>query len=210
MAGGFSLAACTGGQPDFQVIDENSIPQPTFSGITTKSIFTGSTTADFVINGECDPKIRDLKATVLNNNSVSALNLRELSNEGLTITCPSDGKFKFELKSFADLGITPTEGMIYEIDVQGVTSAGLSKASKIRITYSKQIGGEGFKQITAGSTRNAQGGPFSANVRLVFKGNDYKNGVPSASQQSADDAVKKSDGQTSPSFSAHIGVRVTN
>lgn len=209
LTGCLVLAACTKGQPDFQVINEDRIPQPTFLGATTKSIITASSTTDFLINGECDPKISDLKATALNP-SVSASSLREMTNSGLTITCPSNGKFQFELKSFSGLGISPTEGMVYEIDVQGITSAGLSRASKIRITYSTLVGGEGHKQITSGSTRNARGGPFSANMRIVFKGNDYKLGVPSNVQTSAEDAFKKTDGQSSPSFSANIGIKVNN
>lgn len=207
LAACFPLLACTKGQPDFQVINESSIPQPTFMGATLKSIITGSSTKDFPVNGECDPKIRDLKATILNT-SVSATSLRDMTNAGITITCASNGKFHFELKSFSNLGITPTEGMIYEIDVQGVTSAGLSRPSKIRITYSTLVGGEGQKQITAGTTRKAQGGPFSANMRIVYKGNDYKQGTPTATQSSAEDAFAKSDGQGSPSFSANIGIKV--
>lgn len=202
-------AACTKGTPAFDVIDESSIPQPTFSGITTKSIITGSDANNFLIKGECDPKIRDLKATPLNT-TVSALSLREMTSSPITITCASNGKFEFELKSFRDLGLTPSEGMIYEIDVQGVTSAGLSRASRIRITYSTLVGGEGQKQITSGSTRNATGGPFSANMRIVYKGNDYKNGNPLATQSRAEDAFEKSDGQPSPSFSAEIGIKVNN
>jgi hypothetical protein len=199
----FSLA-CTKSQPDFAVIDEDNIPRPLFSGSTKKQLFTGNNNLTFKINGECDPKISEIKGTAIGTN-YNAANMRELTVNDISLTCTSDGKFSFELKSLSNLGYTLTENSVYEIQLRGVTTAGMSKPSSILITYSTKLGGARPTLITSGSTGTqplTTTNGFSARIRIGNKSNgDISNPA------TADNASLKTDSFPN-GFKANVGVRV--
>ncbi len=134
-----SLMACSKATPDFELLDPDAIPQPKFSGSTTKSINTTSDTATFQITGQCDPKIRSLNGRAVNI-ATAYSSVDNLTISGATVACATSGTFSFELKSLTGLGYTAVVGQTYEIELRGMTSAGNSRPSYIRITYSSPVG----------------------------------------------------------------------
>ncbi len=189
--------ACTQGTPDLQVLSDDAIPRPIFSGSTTKSLGTSSDSTTFNIQGECDPKIRALQGSATGTNS-SFTGISSLATSAISLTCATDGKFSFVLKSLADLGYTVSEGQIYEIQLRAETSGGVSKPSFIRITYSTQTGGRPIL-ITSG-TSTATGGALSAEIRLSNKQN------ATAAANGDDTSTKTGSG----GLSATIGVKVND
>lgn len=197
-----ALSACTQGQPDFEVISEDSIPRPTFNSATTKSIFIGASNIETAIQGECDPKITNLNVQALNSAQTFSRWTDMCVADSVSVTCAADGKFSFTLKKLEDLGFTLSENAVYNIEVKGVTVAGLSKPSTIRITYSTTMGGARPTRITSGSTlRDTNASGFSADIRVTNTANEISGG-----QTSAEDFYKKTDGNPN-GFSAHIGIK---
>jgi hypothetical protein len=195
LIGGAVLAAatlgCTKGTAGFDLLDADSIPQPLFSGATIKAISTTSDSTTYLISGECDRKIRSIKARAVGV-SASAGDLDGIAVSAPTVGCGSDGKFSFELKSLADLGYAAAEGGTYEVQLRGSTSAGLSNPSSIKITYVNANGG-GRKRVTVnagGGRRLASSASFKAEIRADFRGNDSR------------------DVQTSPGFKLKTGPAV--
>lgn len=135
---------CTKATPTFELSDEGAIPQPKFSGSTTKTIKVNSPHSTFTVSGECDHKIRTIKGMLV---SVTASYgaVSDLTVTAPSVNCSSTGTFSFQFKSLTDLGFSPIqEGRTYEIQLKGSTSAGMSRASKILITYDT---GSGNKNI---------------------------------------------------------------
>jgi hypothetical protein len=130
---------CSKGTPEFALLDQNVIPQPKFSGLTTKNISSSSDSETYQISGECDPKIRSLSAMPVNVvSSFSTIDSYTVSNA--TVNCASTGTFSFELKSLTALGYTVSQNTTYEIQLRGLTSAGNSNPSYIRIRYTNPVG----------------------------------------------------------------------
>lgn len=176
----FALSlGCTKGIPTFQNLD-GTIPQPLFSGSTTKSYLTMTSTQTFDVSGQCDEKIRELVATPVGVNSTQST-LAAMVTSGITVNCATNGTFSFQLKSLADLGFTLVDNSNYEIQLRGVTSGGISEPSTIRILYST-TGGAGPKRVvlTSGGTETTTSGErlatsanFKAEVRLDHRMNTY-------------------------------------
>lgn len=176
-----SVLACSKTTPTFDLLDESAIPQPKFSGSTTKNLTASSTTVTFTISGECDSKISALQARPVGvANAFSSVG--DFTVAAPTINCSSGGTFTLQLKSLTDLGFSPlTEGSVYEIQLKGMTSAGLSRASTIRITYSRGgntsiwLAAGGLHGNKSGSANNADkaftatDGTISADLHLSFK-----------------------------------------
>lgn len=194
--------ACTKATPDFDVLDEDRVPRPQFSGATTKTLQAYSDALTFQINGECDPKIRNIIGSALGT-STTFSNINALTVSGINVTCATDNKFSFELKSLAALGYTVTEGAIYEIQLRAETSGGVSKPSYIRILYTSAAGGSRPILITSGGTGAAlaSNGNISASIRVSNKRNNI------AGQSKSEDAFLK-EGPVGSDISAHIGVRI--
>ncbi|MCB9072249.1 MAG: hypothetical protein H6623_01410 [Bdellovibrionaceae bacterium] len=201
----FSALSCSKVNPDFDTIDSDKIPQPLFLGSSVKQIYTASDSITFDINGECDPKISNLKGSATGS-STTISSVRDLSVSDIKMNCTSNKKFSFELKSLAALGYTVSENAVYEIQLVGVTSAGDSKPSKIIITYSSALGGKRNTVVTSGGTggkfiTDGTANGFKAKVRISDKSN--------SPIINADDALTKTDGTTN-GFKAHMGIRINN
>jgi hypothetical protein len=196
-------SGCTKATPEFETLNEDSIPWPTFNGQKTKNIVTGDAAETFVINGECNSKIRDLTGIAVGTtSSFSAVDALAVS--GISVTCSSDGKFSFTLKSLTDLGYTPTEGTVYEIQLRGSTTAGMSKASSIKILYSTSAGSTRPIRVASGAvigggdTVQASGASFKGEFRIGHQMNDI------AGSQADPEAVLW---KTGTNFKARVGVR---
>lgn len=197
--------ACTQATPDFEVLSEDSIPRPKFAGSTTKTLQTFSDSVTFQINGECDPKVRNIIGTAVGT-ATTFSNMNSLTVAGLNVTCSTDKKFSFELKSLSALGYTATEGRVYEIQLRSETSGGTSKPSYIRILYTSAAGGIRPTLITSGgtgSTLASHASGISASVRVTNK----INRAPTSAQASPESAFLKTSGS---GISAHIGVRINH
>lgn len=149
-----SVVGCTKTAPEFEVLDEDRIPRPQFAGNTVLSLSTSNSASTFNIQGECDQKIRAIMGQAIGS-AVSFSGLSALAVSGISVTCAADQKFSFTLKSLADLGFTPQAGETYEVQLRGETSAGISKPSSIKITFTAA----GLRTILAGP-----GGLQSPNV----------------------------------------------
>ena len=192
---------CTQATPEFEVLDEDNIPRPTFDGEFSKVFPTDNGASTFAVSGECDRKIRALHGMPVGLTSTFEASMKSLVVSGVNLTCSSDGKFSFELKSLTDLGFTPVEGKVFEIQIRAETSAGFSKPSTIRIAYSKAAGTKHPTIVTAGSVlgggdRFAQGTTYKAEIRV---GNKILNSAPT----SADDVMFK----TGATYKARVGIR---
>ena len=196
--------ACTQATTDFEVLNEDSIPRPQFSGATTKSLQTSSDALTFQINGECDPKVRNIIGSAVGTASTFS-NISALTVSGINVTCSTDRKFSFELKSLASLGYTVSEGSVYEIQLRSETSGGTSKPSFIRIRYTSAMGGTRPTLITSGGTGStlATGSGISASVRVTHK----MNRDPASPQGSPESTFLK---EGTGGISAHIGVRISH
>ncbi len=166
----FSLA-CTKATPEFEQLDPNNIPQPKFNGATTTNVSVTSTgNAVGVINGECDPKIKGITARAVN--VVNAFSDLTSIASTSAVTCSSDGKFTLNLKSLTDLGFSPLVlENTYEIQLKGMTSAGLSRASSIFIRYTSALGNPyirfaGGGVHGAGDGTIATGGAIRAELQI--------------------------------------------
>lgn len=151
---GLFLAGCTKANPTFDLLDADAIPQPKFNGSTVKMIASNSASDTYAISGQCDPKISSITGLVVGVQSAFD-SLSTLSTSGATIQCSSNGTFSFDLKSLTDLGFTVTADSTYEIQLRAVTSAGTSKPSYIRITYSTGHGGPRIQIAGGGITGSA-------------------------------------------------------
>lgn len=177
--------SCTKATPTFALLDVNNIPQPMFAGSTSKTIVATKEDTTFAIQGECDPKIRDIMGQALGATGAFG-NMKAIAKSTVTVACASTGKFSFELKSLQSLGYKAQDGETYEIELRADTSAGVSNPSYIRITYNPAQGGYRPVLLTGGSTFGATGGTFSADVRV---------------------SAKESPVATGGAFSAKVGVR---
>lgn len=126
---------CSKAKTQFEVLDQNAIPQPLFSGAKTKQLTTSSGSETFTITGECDQKIKSITgSTVGVMNSFSSID--SISTTTVTVDCKASQTFSFTLKSLNALGFTSlVNGQIYEVRLKGVTSAGDSNPSSIFIRY---------------------------------------------------------------------------
>ncbi len=191
-----SGVACTKATPEFDLLDENAIPQPKFSGSTVKSITTSSSGVTFLISGECDPKIRSISAMAVGQSS-SFSDLGSLISGTAAVECSSKGTFSFQLKSLSDIFANVKMGETYEIQLRGVTSAGSSKPSYIRISYQSPTGNP-YVTIAAGGihggaevANKASGAGFKADIFVRHMGKTF----PGAAQN-----------PSNAEFSARIGV----
>jgi hypothetical protein len=190
-------AACTQGTPDLQVLNEDAIPRPKFAGSTIKNMTTSSSSVTFDIQGECDPKIRSILGAATGTNATFD-SLSSLAVSGVTVTCATDGKFSFTLKSLSDLGFSVTEGETYEVQLRAETSGGLSKPSYIRILYGASSNGRRPILITSGTNTITDGANnLKAEVRIGNRQN-------ATAAISGDDTSTKTGG----GLSATIGVKI--
>lgn len=195
---------CTGATPEFETLNEEAIPRPTFSGAYLKQITTGDGTQTFAITGECHNKVKNINGMAVDTiGSFSSVNSLGTS---VNVTCATDGKFSFTLKSLTQLGYTLTEGKTYEIQLRSETVAGMSKPSSIKIFYSTLVKGTRPIRITSGGIIGSGEGTvgvgtstamFKANIRVTHQMNDV--GVLT----SPEDVVMKA-GTT---FKARVGIR---
>lgn len=163
----FALA-CTKATPEFELLDQNAIPQPKFNGATVKNLTTSSSALTFAITGECDQKIRSIQAKAVNATASFAA-LDSVANSSPTVQCSSNGTFSFTLKSLTGLGFASlTLGNTYEVQLVGMTSAGLSRPSSIYISYSNGTGNPNLK-ITAGGIHGGGDNAFMATDGTAFK-----------------------------------------
>jgi hypothetical protein len=201
LASCLSLMACSkGGAPELSVIDSRSIPWPTFSGSNQYNIATHSDKTTFHISGQCDPKITSIVGKAVGPGS--AWDMAAIAVSNADIRCAVDGTFSFDLKSLSDLGFTAVANGTYDVQICGVTSAGLSQPSTIRITtlpgrnpVSVNAGSTGKQMVTDGIV-----GGLSAQLKVGNQTND------SAGPLSNDGSLTKTDGSPT-GLSATIGVR---
>ncbi|MBX3022063.1 MAG: hypothetical protein KF799_10340 [Bdellovibrionales bacterium] len=148
---------CTKGVPDFAALDTSNVPQPVFeSNQTEKTIQATSGAQTPSITGTCDRKIRSIVAQVMDQDTQPG-SLDAVSVVA-SVTCRSDGKFSFTLKGLTDLGCTLVEGKTYEVRLRGVTSAGISRESSLKIQYFSATGGSTNRlTVKAGGTLNSPG-----------------------------------------------------
>lgn len=196
------LSACSKGQPAFQLISDEAIPRPTMEKSYVKHITTGDSSRTFDIAGECHPKVSDIKATVVGS-SASALSLRE-SAQNVTIACSSNQTFNFTLRNLTDLGFTIADNTTYEIQLQSVTSAGLSKPSSILIRFKQNAGGEKAISVVSGASKSVVGenGYSASFIRVSGKQKGFENARTNGSS-----SFELSDGNAN-GYRAQIGVRI--
>ncbi|MGE3760338.1 MAG: hypothetical protein AB7H97_21415, partial [Pseudobdellovibrionaceae bacterium] len=163
----------------------------------TKNISTTSQSATFAISGECDSKIRSIVGSASGTNSTFD-SLTSLAVSTVSVTCSTDGKFSFTLKSLTDLGYSINDGEIYEVQLRGVTSGGVSKPSYIKIAYSQGANGRPIL-ITSGTNTITDGANLKAEVRITNRQN-----ITAA--VSGDDTSSKTGG----ALSATIGVKINH
>src|SRR5689334_15693976 len=90
---------CSKVDPGFDTLDANNLPQPIFDNSSTKKTIqskTGSETP--TISGTCDFKIRGITAQIIPIDSNPGT-LDHIAGNTPAVTCQSDGKFSFQLKS---------------------------------------------------------------------------------------------------------------
>jgi len=202
MIGMCSVLGCAKGTPTLETISDGSLPQPRFSGQTSKA-FSTSVDRTFDVQGECDPKIREIVAIAP---TISSSNSSTITVGGINVSCSADGKFSLTLKKLQDMGFALASPSIYNIELRGITDGGISKASVISITYNTALGGTHLTLVTAGGTganRPTDGSPggYSAEVRI---GGKFNNGDTASS---ADGVYLKTDNITN-GYRAHTGVRI--
>lgn len=162
--------ACTKATPEFEQLDPNSIPQPKFSGATTKTVTVGSSASPVgTINGECDPKIKSIEAMIVGVATGFSGDLTPVASSS-TVSCSSVGTFTLQIKSLSDLGFSPLVlGNTYEIQLKGMTSAGLSRASSIYIQYMSSLGNPNIR-VTGGGIHGgairATDGTYQAEIQV--------------------------------------------
>ncbi len=157
--------ACTKATPEFELLDPNAIPQPKFNGATVKNLTTGSGAATFGIVGECDPKITAISARAVNASATFSA-LSTVASSAPTVACSANGSFSFTLKSLTDLGFAPlVMGNTYEIQLKGLTSAGLSNASSIFILYSNGVGNPNMR-VTGGGIMGGGTATYAADANF--------------------------------------------
>jgi hypothetical protein len=155
----FLIVGCVKGTTDFSTLDSNSIPQPLFSGATSKDVRVTSLDQEVDLEGTCDFKISKITAQTVGVMAQSD-QLSNIGVSGATLKCQSSpGTFSFRLKSLTALGFTPSENVPVEIHLRGVTSAGVSRVTTIRLTYSNPNGdGPKGMVLTSGSTESGSTG----------------------------------------------------
>lgn len=157
------------------MLDEDRIPRPTFAGNTTIDLSTSSASGTFAISGECDQKIRAIMGQAVGTATIFST-LSSLAVSSVSVTCATDQKFSFTLKSLTDLGFTPQAGETYEVQLRGETSAGISKPSSIKITFTNGSNGVQPALASGGGLQSpnvisATGdGLFKADVRVGGRG----------------------------------------
>jgi hypothetical protein len=162
---------CTKGTPNFSDLGNADLPQPIFNGGSTEQSLTANTASQtFAISGTCDPKIRDITGFAVGTNSAFAT-LQAMSTGTVNVQCSTQGTFSFTLKSLTDLGYTPVNGQICDIQLRAVTKAGISNPSTIHITFSTTGGADPkHLMITSGGTAGfSTGGNFKARIRVTNK-----------------------------------------
>lgn len=206
------FVGCTKGTPAFQTISEDNIPLPYFNEEKTqtfKAYATGKVSKPFLVNGFCDPKISDIKAT-FENSSIGSQKLRELSaNDAVTsvdIKCTTEGTFTFTLAELSKLGFTIVDGSEYKVLLQSVTSSGMSKPSTIAITYDTRIGGTPPFVVNSGGATQLLG---QDNYSLQHVRVGSKSAVPTASVSGAHRSFELND-TTTNGYKAYIGVRLNS
>lgn len=166
--------ACTKATPEFEQLDPNSIPQPKFNGATAKTVTIGSSASPVgTINGECDPKIKSIQAMIVGVATGFSGDLSPIATSS-TVSCTSAGTFTLQIKSLSDLGFSPLVlGHTYEIQLKGMTSAGLSRASSIYIQYMSSLGNPNIR-VTGGGIHGgalrATDGTYQAEIQLSIVG----------------------------------------
>jgi hypothetical protein len=194
------MVACSkGGTPELSVIDSRSIPWPTFNGNNQYNVATRSDKTTFHISGQCDPKITSLVGKAVGPGSDWDT---AIAVSSFTVRCAIDGTFSFDLKSLSDLGFTAVANGTYDVQLCGVTSAGLSQPSTIHITT---LPGRNPVSVSAGSTgknKVTDGTPtgLSAQLKVSNQTND------SGGALTNDGSFTKTDG-TPTGLSATIGIR---
>lgn len=188
-AGLLSALGCTKGVPGFELLDVESIPQPLFdNGSTSKTLQSATGAETPQIDGTCDGKIRAITAQAMDIDTLPGF-LDNVTVSPASVTCSSNGKFSFQLKSLTGLGYALTEGKTYEIQFRSVTSAGASRASTLKIRYSTEAG-SGSKRIhlTQGGTLSsgAERKVASANHIGIF---NIVNRMPSYGSASLEGAM---------------------
>ncbi len=188
-----SALGCTKATPEFELLDQNSIPQPKFSGSTVKNITTSTDTATFAITGECDPKIQSLSALAVGL-TTSFDSIDTLTVNPATVACSSAGTFAFELKSLSGIGYTAVLDTTYEVQLRSVTSAGTSNPSTIRILYESAMVPAGAPRLRLagggihgyGENANRMGSAsFQLEARMSTMQNPNINGAMSSANFSA-------------------------
>lgn len=180
----FSTAAavvgCTKSSPSFEGLDSSNLPQPLFNGRSSVIKETASPATLYQVDGQCDPRIRDIVASVREGSSASGpLNTIATS---VSVQCATHGRFSFVLKSLTGLGITPAEGQTYHVDLRAVTLGGLSQASTINIHFSALNGpDEKHLLLTSGSAKESTSSSYSAVIRIGHRAPAYT-GAPKADE----------------------------
>src|SRR5262249_25920031 len=127
---------CTQANPGFDVLDASNLPQPIFDNSSTKKTIQSRTGSEKpTISGTCDFKIRGITAQIVTVDSVPGT-VDHVAGNTPSVTCQTDGKFSFQLKSLTGLGFALTEDQTYEIQLRALTSAGVSKPSSLFVHYS--------------------------------------------------------------------------
>lgn len=179
-----SAVACSKATPEFDVLDESAIPQPKFSGSTVKNVTVSSSTSTIAISGECDSKIKSIVARAVGLSSgFSALS--DLTATAPTVACSNAGTFSFDLKSLSALGYSGFyDGKTFEIQLKGMTSSGLSRASSIIITYSTGAGNRDI-WIAGGGIHGGGDSAFTA-TSAAIKAEIFVNHLSSRAPASGD------------------------
>jgi hypothetical protein len=172
---------CTKATPGFDTLDSSSIPQPLFSGATSETVSTTSNSTTFSISGTCDFKINSIVAQAVGAGSQGALSAVSVGTP--TVDCQSSGKFSFTLKSLTDLGFSASENQTFVVNLYGMTTSGLSRASSINISFaSPNSNGPKRMILTSGGTESSSSGPrlatstdFKAEIRVDHRMLNYAN-----------------------------------
>ena len=134
LVGSTFLLGCEGGEPDFENLGKDKIPQPTLAGKTKSSITLTSPTQLIPLTGECDSRVQDLEIKIKDHTNWEAPSALAASTP--QITCSENKSFFVNLKSVGDLGYWNTGVEFnFEIHLHSLTKAGPSRDSIVTVHY---------------------------------------------------------------------------
>jgi len=136
---------CSKGIPTFETL---SIPQPLFSGATTRNQVVPDPNSLIPVIGTCDATLTTIEFRVT---SAGAWGPASAIADGgtATVDCASTG-FAFNLPSLATLGINTSTSVTVSLEARGVLGTEYSATSRLNLQFSAPGGIKAISRLTQG------------------------------------------------------------